>query len=151
MYSILHDIYDEINGIHDSDSYIRVGDVLVGTAGTAGTAGTGGTGGAVETLLLPLCDRERTLLLAHTSVRVKYAIGRQGAYSSKWVPRLGLLRRLSSVLRTFASGRTTMTGTGEWERQYFDSPLIADAPNLEDMVWIIPRGPRALTMTESGR
>lgn len=47
-------------------------------------------------------------------------------YSSKCCPRFGFARRFAMVLRTLLSGRTTMTGTGEWLKQY----LIQDKHNV---------------------
>lgn len=40
------------------------------------------------------------------------------AYSSKCIPRFGLSRRFILVFKTLRSGRTTITGTGECDRQY---------------------------------
>ena len=40
---------------------------------------------------------------------------------SKCFPRLGSARRFSTALRSFRPGRTTITGTGECERQYLDA------------------------------
>ena len=42
----------------------------------------------------------------------------KGTHSSKCLPRFGSARRFAIVFRTLLSGRMTITGTGEWLRQY---------------------------------
>lgn len=45
-------------------------------------------------------------------------LGEQQSHYSKCVPLLGSALLFSAALRIFLPGRTTMTGTGECERQY---------------------------------
>lgn len=71
--------------------------------------------------------------------------------SSKWVPLFGSARLLASTFLTFLSGRTTMMGTGEFERQYFDTLPTPGAPNAAPHACIIPRWPLVPTTIESGR
>jgi hypothetical protein len=103
-----------------------------------------------EALLRCVCN----LLLLKTpepiSVRGKAHLIRS-AHSSKCIPRFGSARRLSSVFRTVLSGRTTMTGTGECLRQYFDTPPMLCEPKATPNACFILRAPREPTMTESGR
>ena len=61
--------------------------------------------------------------IRHWSYRQPLPPTRRLTYVSKCWPRLGSARRFAIVLRTLLSGRITMTGTGEWLRQY----LAADA------------------------
>lgn len=63
----------------------------------------------------------------HWSYRRLLPPTRRLTYVSKCWPRLGSARRFAMVLRTLLSGRMTMTGTGEWLRQY----LATDASDQQ--------------------
>lgn len=65
---------------------------------------------------------------------------------SKWRPLLGSAFLFSTVFFTSLFGRTTMTGTGEWERQY-----LLTLPILIIPIPCHERRPRVPTTTESGR
>jgi hypothetical protein len=75
----------------------------------------------------------------------------RSAYSSKWVPLFGSARLFASTFLTFLSGRTTMMGTGEFERQYFETLPTPGAPNAAPHACIMPRWPLVPTTIESGR
>jgi hypothetical protein len=75
----------------------------------------------------------------------------KSAHSLKCFPLLGSALRLACAFRTFLSGLTTMIGTGDRLRQYFETLPIPGAPSAAPQVWIIPLWPLVPTTTDSGR
>lgn len=57
-----------------------------------------------------------------------------GLHSSKCFPRLGSALRLACAFLTFLSGLTTMIGTGDRLRQYFETLPIPGAPSAAPQV-----------------
>ena len=98
----------EKNTRHGIERYPRV---LAGVRAGLGVCGTGPTGGVN---VLPY-RQIRQILINHRRLR------KGKAHSSKWVPLLGFNRLFILVFMTLRSGRTTITGTGERERQYLDT------------------------------